>query len=144
METSAGIILALLMAGVTLTGLLFFDSSLLRNLIIIGGWVLMVVFLATVPKIRYERYRYCIDDEAIRVRWGLFWLKEQIVPIERLHKVALSQGPIDRAFDLSSVKVTTAGGDLVIKFLNEEKAADIAELLKKKINDIAIAERARH
>ena len=71
------------------------------------------------------------------------WGQEQIVPIERLHKIAKSQGPIARIFGLSTVEVTTAGGDVNIKFLTDEKADEISETLKKKINDMAVRERVR-
>ena len=63
--------------------------------------------------------------------------------MERLHKLQVSQGPVDRMFGLSSVRVTTAGGDGVIKFLADEEAALIAEHLKDKINQIAAEERLK-
>ena len=37
--------------------------------------------------------------------------------------------------------VTTAGGDVVIRFLDEEKAEKIAENLKSRINKIAVCQR---
>lgn len=107
---------------------------------------LVLVLLAAldifiVPGVRYERYRYILNDNVIRVREGFLWIKETIVPIERLHKIQVYQGPIDRIFKLSAVRVTTAGGDGVIKFLPDEEAEKIAEALKVKINEIALAER---
>ena len=105
--------------------------------------VLVAVSIITIPRIRYERYRYIIDSANIRVREGIFWIKETIIPMERLHKLQVSQGPIDRMFRLSSVRVTTAGGDGVIKFLADEEASQIAEHLKDKINQIAAEERRK-
>lgn len=106
--------------------------------VVIGGF-----YTALVPMFRYDRYRYRIDDEAIRVRAGFIFVTEQIVPMERLHKLSVSQGPVDRIFKLSTIKVTTAGGDAIIQFLPDETAAEIAETLKKKINDIAMQEREK-
>ena len=63
--------------------------------------------------------------------------------MERLHKIEVSQGPFDRMFGLSTVRVTTAGGDVNIKFLKDNIAEEIAEMLKSKINDIVIAEREK-
>lgn len=104
---------------------------------------LALVCIAVIPRIRYERYRYIIDSANIRVREGIFWINETIIPMERLHKIQISQGPVDRIFGLSSVEVTTAGGDGVIKFLTDEDAARIAENLKNKINEIAVEERRK-
>lgn len=108
-----------------------------------GIIVLAAVCIIIIPRIRYERYRYIIDSANIRVREGIFWIKETIIPMERLHKIQVSQGPVDRMFKLSSVRVTTAGGDGIIKFLADEEASQITEHLKDKINQIAAEERRK-
>ena len=72
---------------------------------------------------------------------GFLFIERNIVPIERLHKIAIEKGPIDRMFNLSKVIVTTAGGDITIRFLEDDKAEFIADSLKNKINKIAIESR---
>lgn len=91
-----------------------------------------------IPFVRYERYRYRFSDEDIDVREGFLFLHRDIVPIERLHKVALESGPVDRIFGLAKVIVTTAGGDVVIRFIEEEAAEKIVERLKVRINQYAV------
>lgn len=109
--------------------------------IYIGAVFFAIVYVILVPAIRYARYRYAVDEEAIRVREGFLWITESIVPMERLHKLSLSQGPVDRLFKLSKVQVTTAGGDVTIKFLKEDTASEIARGLERKINLIAAEEK---
>lgn len=111
------------------------------KIIMVGAVLLDFIYLIISPKIRYERYRYSINEEAIDVREGFIFIKRNIVPIERLHKIAIEKGPIDRMFNLAKVIVTTAGGDVTIKFLDDEKSEIIANSLKKKINEIAIQSR---
>lgn len=142
MRISCAIWLAVIMTAATLIVLLALDAGLLGNVLLAACWILSTLYVIVTPDIRYKRYRYCIDSEAIRVREGLLWVRESIVPIERLHKIEVSQGPVARMFKLSTVCVTTAGGDVDISFLKEEKADEIAETLKAKINSIVIAERA--
>lgn len=103
--------------------------------------LLDLLYLILSPKIRYERYKYSITQDSIDVIEGFIFTKRSIVPIERLHKIAIEKGPIDRIFKLAKIIVTTAGGDVVIRFLQDEKCEFIAETLKKKINDIAIESR---
>ena len=67
-------------------------------------------------------------------------MKQKVVPIERLHKLQIEQGPMDQFFHVSKVVVTTEGGDVKIQFLEKEKAEKIAENLKNRINEI-VAER---
>lgn len=109
--------------------------------IMIGLVLLDFLYLIVSPKIRYERYRYSITEDAIDVREGFIFIERNIVPIERLHKIAIEKGPIDRMFKLSKVIVTTAGGDVTIRFLEDEKSEFIADTLKKKINEVAIESR---
>ncbi|MDO5154633.1 MAG: PH domain-containing protein [Eubacteriales bacterium] len=103
------------------------------------GIYLLYVLIA--PKLRYERYRYRLTEDGIEVRKGLIVIKTEIVPIERLHKIEVSSGPIFRAFKLKEVMVTTAGGELRIAYLNENVAEQISEHLKKRINAIVVEER---
>ena len=93
------------------------------------------------PYFRYHRYRYSIDEECIDIKEGYLFVKRQIVPIERIHKLQTVKGPIDQFFHVAKVIVTTAGGDVTIRFLEEKKAEQIAERLQVRINEIVIAQR---
>ncbi len=141
MRTSALLVLLIMLLPGTIITLFLSDAGLIRNIILAACWVLSIGYIIIVPGVRYERYRYYIDEEVIRVRQGFIFIKEEMVPMERLHKVSISQGPIARTLKLSTISVTTAGGDVKIKLLGEDTANQIAEVLKKKINDIAIMER---
>lgn len=142
MRISAIIVLAIILIPSTILSIWLLEVETIGKIVLGISWALAIAYIIAAPKVRYERYRYCIDEEAIRVREGLLWVSESIVPIERLHKIEISQGPIARIFKLSTVCVTTAGGDVKVKFLEDEVAAEIAEKLKNKINFIAQAERA--
>ena len=72
---------------------------------------------------------------------GYVFTQRNIVPIERLHKLQISQGPFDKLCNVARVKVTTAGGDVEIRFLENEKAEKITESLKQKINQIAVEQK---
>lgn len=100
-------------------------------------WVICVV----APFVRYERYHYRFTEEEIDVKEGFLFVERNIVPIERLHKIAVESGPVDRIFGLAKVIVTTAGGDVVIRFLEAESAEKIVDRLKTWINQYATAER---
>lgn len=111
------------------------------KLISVALAVYAVVAMIVEPYFRYHRYRYCITEECIDVREGYLFVKRHIVPIERLHKLETSKGPIDQIFHVAKVTVTTAGGDVTLRFLEEEKAEKIAESLQKRINEIVKEQR---
>ena len=143
MRISAIIVLAIMLIPATVVTVWLLEAGTLGLICLAVAWVLAIAYIILAPELRYQRYRYAIDEEAIRVRKGLLWISEDTVPMERLHKIKTSQGPIARIFKLSTINVTTAGGDVDIQFLSDEEAADIAELLKKKINEIVIKEREK-
>ena len=101
----------------------------------------MVINCIVSPVFRFHRYRYKIDDECIDIVEGYIFVERNIVPIERLHKLQIQRGPFDKICKVAKVVVTTAGGDVVIRFLDEEKAEKIAENLKSRINTIAVRQR---
>ena len=143
MRISAVIVLAVILIPATIITILLLEAGMLGLICLGASWILAAAYVAVAPALRYERYRYAIDEEAIRVRKGLLWISEDTVPMERLHKIKTSQGPIARIFKLSTINVTTAGGDVDIQFLKDEEATEIAELLKKKINEIVLKEREK-
>lgn len=110
-------------------------SLILVILILLDGFIS--------PYFRYYRYRYSINEECIDIREGYLFVKRNIVPIERLHKLQTAKGPIDQIFKVAKVVVTTGGGDVTISFLEEEKAEQIAESLRRRINEIAVEEKSR-
>lgn len=95
------------------------------------------------PYFRFHRYRYKIDEEFIDIREGYLFVTREIVPIERLHKMETIRGPIDSMFGVAKVKVTTAGGEVTIRFLEEEKAERIAEGLGRYVNHIVKEQREK-
>lgn len=103
--------------------------------------VILIVNAAVSPYFRFHRYRYSIGEEFIDIYEGYIFVERNIVPLERLHKMQTLKGPIDRIFKVAKVVVTTAGGDVTLRFLDEEKAEYIAESLGKRINQIVVEKR---
>lgn len=129
-----GVILAILIG---LEIFLFMPNGWLIAHIIVAVIAVLALFNMLVsPCFRYNRYRYKIDDECIDIEEGYLFVERNIVPIERLHKLEINKGPIDKLCGVAKVTVTTAGGDVVIRFLDEKQAEMIADKLTKRINAI--------
>lgn len=111
------------------------EYTILSNIILLALVLALVLYLVISPKIRYMRYRYLINEDRIDFIEGLFFVTRTIVPINRIHKIALQRGPIDNIFGLSKLIITTAGGDAIVRFLEISVAENIADKLKNKIND---------
>ena len=123
--------------------ILVFVPENMRSAKMISAAVIILFLLNALisPYFRFHRYRYSINEECIDLKEGYIFVKREIVPIERLHKLETQRGPIDRMCGVEKLIVTTAGGDVTLRFLEEEKAEQIADYLKKRINQIVVEQR---
>lgn len=110
------------------------------------GWVLVVlgalalayaialaVWLIVLPPIRFVRWRYELSDDYLDIARGIIWRKRFIIPFIRVQNTDTRQGPILRAFGLTSVTIETAAGAHEIPGL----ATDRAEELRDKAAELA-------
>jgi membrane protein YdbS with pleckstrin-like domain len=72
---------------------------------------LLVVGALVHPGLAYRRFRYEISDLGLYVARGRLWRRWQVVPHARVQTVDTKAGPLERAFGLVSVSVTTASAD---------------------------------
>ena len=105
-------------------------------IIVTAGLALFLAYLVIGPIVFYNRYRYKIDDERIDVRRGILIIRRTMVPIERVHQVEVTRGPINNMLGLANVDVTTAGGVARIEYLELEQAEEIAKHLNSLVNKI--------
>ncbi len=132
----------LLVAIIVACALWFIPENIMIGQVLSLVFGLLIIINAGIsPYFRFHRYRYKIDEDFIDIREGYLFVTREIVPIERLHKMETVRGPIDTMFGVAKVKVTTAGGDVTIRFLEQKKAERIAEGLGKYVNRIAKEQR---
>lgn len=136
-----GAIVSLAIIGVANLFWFIPDEIQIGQIVSVVVAVIVVLNMIISPYFRFHRYSYRIDEEFIDVREGYLFVERNIVPLERLHKMQTLKGPIDRMFKVAKVVVTTAGGDVTLRFLDEEKAEMIAESLGKRINQIVVEKR---
>ena len=78
---------------------------------IVAGLVLLLdLYLVLVsPGRHYRAWGYAMDEEDLRLRRGVWIETHTIVPLDRVQHLDLSQGPIERGFEVSRLIVHTAG-----------------------------------
>jgi len=105
------------------------EWSIGTGLLAVIIYALMVTFL---PKLRWSRWSYQVDDKGIQMRRGIIWVEFTEVPINRIQHVDTRQGPIYRSYNLSVIRFSNAATSHEIPALEEEHAHD----LKNKITDL--------
>ncbi len=80
---------------------------------LLGGLLLLLSVPLTLayrwPAARHKRLRYLVDEGGLRIRRGVFWRKVIWIPISRVQHTDVSQGPLQRKYELATLTVHTAG-----------------------------------
>jgi uncharacterized protein len=102
----------------------------------VGGAVTLVVAILAVvqPRLQYRRFRYEITDLGLYVARGRLFRHWQVVPHARVQTVETKRGPLERAFGLVSVAVSTASasGGTDIPGLDSRVADSLVEELARR------------
>jgi len=80
--------------------------------LLLGGLVLVVlalVFAFQWPAVHHRHLLYRVDEAGVRIRSGVFWRKVISIPTSRVQHTDVSQGPLQRHFELATLTVYTAG-----------------------------------
>jgi membrane protein YdbS with pleckstrin-like domain len=88
----------------------------------IGGWIRMgegvaitlfvvqLVLSLIAVKLGYRLRWYIVTDRSLRIREGIWKVREQTVSFANIQNVAVRQGPLQRALGIADVEIRTAGG----------------------------------
>ena len=101
--------------------------------VMITGAVIALLWAIVFPIVRFKRYKYLIQPDRIEIIQGVFWVTRAVVPIDRIHQINVSRGPLDTAFGVAKVSVITAGSTAVFRFLDEDRAQQLALFLNEKV-----------
>ena len=97
-----------------------------------GGTVALVLAPALVVAIAlayayagacWRRTRFALTAQGLRIRRGVWWRSDTLVPRSRVQHIDLHRGPLDRRLGLAGLRVFTAGSELGRISLNGLPAA---------------------
>lgn len=97
---------ALVLAAHAAVAALVLDASLLWALALLAPGIAAALL---VPSMRYRAWSWRVGEDEVRLKRGVWWRSESVVPLSRIQHVDTRQGPLQRAFGLATVVVFTAG-----------------------------------
>lgn len=123
---------------------LFIVIPFLVEKIDIPNWVIYIatglllirtiwVFLKITFGFKYKKY--ALREKDIIYQTGWLWRHSTIVPFNRVQHLRIDQGPIERKFNLSRLKIFTAGGnssDLSIPGLDPSTSEKLKQFIVAK------------
>lgn len=131
------VIASLLLAGIILTGVVYFVEEIHSLYWVFGlSYILVLGITFLLSSISFRKRGYAFREHDVIYRSGILSTNTMIVPYNRIQHVALHEGFISRYFGLAQVEIFTAGGnssDVSIPGIKKEQAEDIKQLLMGKI-----------
>lgn len=80
------------------------------------GPLLFVLFLVqlvgslAVLRLGYEMRWYMVSDRALRIRYGVYSVREQTMTVVNIQNMAVKRGPLQRLFGIADLEIRTASG----------------------------------
>jgi len=74
-----------------------------------GVWTIISLLILAWMEPFYRSIEYVIDEDAVGGKRGVFWRRRTMVPYEKITNVDVSQGPLERTFNIGKVHLQTAG-----------------------------------
>jgi membrane protein YdbS with pleckstrin-like domain len=129
-------VLLFAIAGITVISLAGWLTSLAAWLLMAG--ILTVYSILNIVLIYrgYPRKGYAIRDHDLAYKTGYLFHTQTIMPFTRIQHCELSQGPMEKMFDLCSLNIYTAGGsgsDLVIPGLHFDEGEKLRAYILKRV-----------
>jgi len=89
-----------------------------------AGAVVVVLVAAMGPRLRYRTWRWELTPEGLEISHGVLVRTASAVPVFRVQQIDVRQGPIERAFGVVQLQITTASAasDGVLPGLDPERA----------------------
>jgi uncharacterized membrane protein YdbT with pleckstrin-like domain len=113
--------------------------------------VLAGVIELAVIRLNYEMRWYLVTDRSLRVREGVFVVREATITFANIQNISISQGPIQRLLGIADLRVDTAGGGSggnphggqlplrnlhVAWFRGVDNAVEIRELMQQRLRQL--------
>jgi hypothetical protein len=88
--------------------LLLIVDTVIFSLCVVGWLILGSLILLWIPAF-YKSLEYVIDSDSVKMKKGVFWKKRVTVPFTKITNLDVTQGPVQRVFDIGTIHVQTAG-----------------------------------
>ena len=79
--------------------------------LVAAGLILAILLYFTIgwPHTAYHHAQWKLDDEGLEIHRGVIWRHRISIPLGRVQHADVSQGPLQRPFEIGKLTVHTAG-----------------------------------
>ena len=85
-----------------------FGEEIIIDIIGLGYLIMMVLIFLYLPAL-FKSLIYSIESDSIKMHVGVFWKKQVTVPYAKITNLDVTQGPVERLFNVGVIHIQTAG-----------------------------------
>ncbi len=131
-------LLFLLLATAMISGFFYMEKDVPKLIMYLLPSLYLVFLVTSFLSIifGFKNKRFAVRQQDLNYKKGWIWKSRMVVPFKRIQHSEVTQGPIDRLFNLAKLKVYTAGGtgsDLTIPGLKQVEADKLKMLITSRI-----------
>lgn len=144
-STLITVLIGLVLALAAIVSLAARGASLWLILIIAGAVLALAAALFALavhwPRLKFRNTTWRLAESGLEIRRGVLWKHQISVPLARVQHADVSQGPLQRRFDLGTLTVHTAGtqnASVALEGLNHAAAIQMRDALirQRKASDV--------
>jgi len=124
--------------------LLLTVDKLIFGLFILGWSIIALLFLLWIPAY-YRSLEYILESDSIKAKRGVFWRRRVTVPYPKLTNVDVTQGPVQRMFDIGTIHIQTAGaggaqgGQAELRLVGIRDLEGLKETIMERVREYTIS-----
>lgn len=103
------------------------------KLLLFGVLAIAIIGIVLTSILSWLRYTYRLEQNELRIEYGVFVRKKRYIPLERIQSLDVSEGILQRLCGMVKVQIETAGGsgkdeaEAVLSAISKEEARYIQE-----------------
>ncbi len=98
-------------------------------------FVFATAYYFVFPKFRRMRYRYYIGNDRVEIIEGVIFVRRKVISIEHLQKITVNRSFFDNRYGVAKVCLVSDKKTVKCRFIESDKAEEIALYLKTVLYD---------
>jgi len=117
-----------------------YDANLVLGIIMGCLLFIMLLILLWIPAF-YRSLEYSINTDSVSGKKGVFWRRTVAIPYSKITNIDITQGPVQRWFDIGTIHCQTAGmagpqgQKAELKLLGIKDLEDVKEMIRVNVKE---------
>lgn len=97
--------------------------------------VITALYAFLFPVLEQRVYKFLIDEDKVIIIRGVLFKRRIVIPDVQIQDIGTIEGPIQMAFKICTINISTAGSTNFISCVNKEEGYKIVDTLRERVTD---------